>query len=104
MTCTRAPKIQLTPTRKRVGHPDLPSSALVRMWTGARAANSPNAHKTRAIARPFGLRLAIAVEGDAVQLHPMVNEAKPQLLGDSLLQGFEILVDEFDDVAGFDVD
>src|SRR5438309_4719070 len=51
-----------------------------------------------------GWGLAIAVEGDAVQLHPMVDEAKPELLGDPLLQGLEIIVDELDDIACLDID
>ena len=46
----------------------------------------------------------IAVEGDAVQLHAMVDEAEAELLGDPLLQCFQLVVDELDHVAGFDVD
>ena len=49
-------------------------------------------------------RSAAAVEGDAVQLHAMVDEAEAELLGDPLLQRLELLVDELDDLAGLDVD
>ena len=55
-------------------------------------------------ARVIGRRLAVAVEGDAVELHAMVDEAKAELLGDPFLQRFELIVDELDDVAGLDVD
>jgi hypothetical protein len=48
--------------------------------------------------------LAVAVESDAVQLHPVIDEAEAELLGNPPLQGLQLLVDEFDDVAGFDVD
>ena len=48
--------------------------------------------------------LAVAVEGDAVELHPVVDEPEAELLGDPLLQLFQLLVDELDDLAGLDVD
>ena len=47
---------------------------------------------------------AIAVEGDAVKLHAMVDQAESEPLGDSLLQFLELVVDELDDLAGLDVD
>ena len=52
--------------------------------------------------RPAGL--AVAVEGDAVKLHAVVDEAEAELLGDPLLQRLELVVDELDDIAGLDVD
>jgi len=48
--------------------------------------------------------LAIAVEGDAVELHSMVDEAKAELFGDPLLKLLEFLVDKLDHIAGLDVD
>ena len=51
-----------------------------------------------------GVRSAAAVEGDAVELHAMVDEAEAELLGDPLLKHLELLVDELDDLAGLDVD
>ena len=45
-----------------------------------------------------------AVEGDAVELHAVVDEAEAELLGDALLQRLELVVDELDDLAGLDVD
>src|SRR4051794_11626621 len=67
-------------------------------------ANSASAPTTRATARALGLRLAIATEGDAVKLHSVVDEAEAELLGDPLLQGLELVIDELNDVARFDVD
>src|SRR3954451_25442335 len=71
---------------------------------GAIAANSASAPTTRATAPALGLRLAIAAEGDAVKLHAMIDEAEAELLRDSLLQCLQLIVDEFDDITGFDVD
>ena len=34
----------------------------------------------------------------------MVDEAEAELFGDALLQHLELIIDELDDVAGFDVD
>jgi hypothetical protein len=34
----------------------------------------------------------------------MVDEAEAQLLRDALLESFELVIDELDDVAGFDID
>jgi hypothetical protein len=58
----------------------------------------------RAQAHQARSELPLAVAGDAVQLHAVIDEAKAELLGDSFLQRFELVIDEFDDVAGFDVD
>ena len=57
----------------------------------------------RAFRRTFA-SLAIAIEGDAVELHPMIDQAKTEPFGDSLLQCFKFIVDELDHVAGLDVD
>ena len=46
----------------------------------------------------------IAGEGDAVKLHPMVDEAVTQPLGDAFLKHFEFVVDELDYLARLDVD
>src|SRR3954465_9511991 len=70
---------------------------------GAIAANSASAPTTRATARALGLRLAIATEGDAVKLHAMVDQAEAELLRDPLLQCLELIVDEFDDITGLNV-
>src|SRR3954447_18337623 len=51
-----------------------------------------------------GEGLAIAVEGDAVELHPMIDEAEAKALGDALLKRLQLVVDELDDPAGLDVD
>ncbi|VXC83947.1 hypothetical protein SPHINGOAX6_50372 [Sphingomonas sp. AX6] len=43
-------------------------------------------------------------DGDAVQLHPVIDEAEAQAFGDLLLQQFKLGIDEFDDLAGLDID
>ena len=61
----------------------------------------------RRTARPFGRTAgasAVAAEGDAVELHAMVNQTEAKLLGDALLKRLEFVVDELNDVAGLDVD
>src|SRR5207302_5188748 len=76
-------------------------------WIGPRTANSAISPTIRRTARAFirtAGALSIAVEGDSVQLHAMVDEAVAELLGDPFLQRFELIIDELDDVAGLDVD
>ncbi len=46
----------------------------------------------------------LSVGADAVKFHTMVDEAIAQLLGDLALQRLELGVDEFDHLAGFDID
>ena len=46
----------------------------------------------------------LAVDADAVELHPVVDEAVAELLGDPPLQLLQLLVDELDHIAGLDVD
>src|SRR5688572_33465856 len=48
--------------------------------------------------------LAIAFKRYAVQFHPMIHQPEAELFGDHPLQPLEIFVDEFDDLAGLDVD
>lgn len=58
------------------------------MWTGAMIAKSSTNPAMRAAARTFTRAfagLAVAIEPDAVELHPMVDEAETELLGDPLL-------------------
>ena len=52
-----------------------------------------------------GLRRSIlAVEGNAIKLHTVVNEAVAEFFGNYLLQCFQLRIDKFDNFAGFDVD
>src|SRR4051812_40297089 len=107
LNLTRAPIIQAEAARNRGGHGERPNSSLVTRWMGPQTANSSNnpaiLMTARALRRtPPGL--AVASERDAVQLHAMVDQAEAQFLGDALLQQFEIVIDELDDVAGLDVD
>ena len=52
-----------------------------------------------------GLRRSLlAVDGDAIKLHTVINQSISKPLSDNLLQCLKLRVDEFDDLAGFDVD
>lgn len=103
----RAPTIHAAAARKRGGQGERPRAHLVTMWIGPRIANSRTSPAIRAAARAF-IRtagdLSISVEGDAVKLHAMVDEAETEFLRDSSLQRLEFIIDEFNDVAGLDVD
>src|SRR5690348_454298 len=48
--------------------------------------------------------LPVAIERDSVELHAVIDEAEAELLGDALLKDLQLVIDEFDDVAGLDVD
>ena len=48
--------------------------------------------------------LPVAVERDAVQLHSVIDEAEPELFGNPFLERLKFFIDEFDDIAGFDID
>ena len=50
------------------------------------------------------VRYTVAIEADAVKLHAMVDQAEAEFLRDPFLQRFELVVDELDHLAGFDVD
>jgi len=98
-----APMSQATAPRKRGGQADRPRTSLLATCSGAQVRNSPaTAARRSPISRREGL--AIAVEGDAVKLHAMIDEAEAEALGDALLERLQLVVDEFDDVAGLDVD
>ena len=52
-----------------------------------------------------GLRRSLlAVDGDAIKLHTVINQSISKPLSDNLLQCLKLRVDEFDDLAGFDID
>ncbi len=46
----------------------------------------------------------LAIEADAVKLHPVIDQPIAELLGNLPLQCLQLGIDEFDDLAGFDVD
>ena len=46
----------------------------------------------------------VSIEGDAVKLHPVIDEPEAELLGNSLLQRFQLVVDELDHLAALDID
>src|SRR6476660_7010839 len=86
---TRAPMIQAATPRNHCGQGDRPNSSLVTIWTGPQKRNQSTTATMRAIARAFtltGAGLAVAVEGDSVQLHSMIDEAEAELLCDALLK------------------
>ena len=58
----------------------------------------------RANAHSAGSSLAVAVAGDAVELHAMVDEPEAELLRNPFLQRLQLVVDELDDIARFHVD
>src|SRR6185369_14139173 len=106
-TRTRAPAIHAAAARKRGGQPERPSRRRFTICAGAQDRKSRTTAPRRRIARRFGrvaLPLAIAVEGDAVQLHSVIHEAEAELLRDALLEHLELVIDELDDVPGLDVD
>src|SRR4051812_9328760 len=99
--------IQAEAARNRGGPGERPHRSRVPGWIGPQTANSSSSPAMRRTARalrrlPPGL--AVAGERDAVQLHPVVDEAEAEFLRDALLQRFELVVDELDDIAGLDVD
>src|SRR5438128_1760475 len=103
----RTPISHATAPRNCGGTGERPSRSLVAICTGAHSTNNKMTAATRSAARtgdePLGV-LTIAVLGDAVQLHAVIDEAEAELLGDALLKRFELVIDEFDDVAGLNVD
>jgi len=51
-----------------------------------------------------GSRLVAAVKPHSEQFEAVIDEAVAELLGDQALEGFELGIDELDDLAGLDVD
>ena len=47
---------------------------------------------------------ALAIERDAIEFHPVVDETKTQPFGNLLLQRFKFGIDKLDHLAGFDID
>src|SRR6478735_6335086 len=103
----RTPRIRAAAARNHCGQGERESSQRDNKWSGAHNTNSNRTPATRRAARPLRRALsgsAIAVEGDAVQLHAVVDEAEAELFGDALLQQLELVVGELDHVSGLDVD
>src|SRR3546814_14480562 len=46
----------------------------------------------------------LAIERDAIKLHAVIDEAEAQPLGDLLLELLKLGIDEFEHLAGLDVD
>src|SRR5213075_2673206 len=99
----RVPSSQATAPRKRGGHGERRNSRVLAICRGASTRNRPaTAARRSPISRREGL--AIAVEGDAVKLHAMVDEAETEAFGDALLKRLQLVVDELDHLARLDVD
>src|SRR5213075_1410143 len=93
----RTPATRVAATRKRLGQRERPRSHFVRTWIGA----SVKKRKTRpAMRKPAMIReggdSTLAVNGDAVEFHAMVDEPEAEPLGDALLKQFQLFIDEFD--------
>src|SRR5688572_21094166 len=83
-TRTSIPQMAAQPARKRRGHGDRPNILDTRCGT-THSTNQPPRAAIRTPARQMDEGgSATAVEGDAVQLHAMVDQAEAELLGDPL--------------------
>ncbi len=103
-TRTFVPQMRATPLRNRRGQLDRPVSLDSRCGTTHTRNQPPNAAiRTAARQRDDGAS-AVAIAGDAIELHAMVDQAVAEPVGDPPLQLFELLVGEFDDLAGLDID
>lgn len=99
--------IHAAAARNRGGQRDRRKNVFVSRWTGASTAKRPTSPATRRTASAFRRTagaLSVAIEGDAVKFHAVVDEAIAEFFGDALLQRFEFVVDEFEHLAGLDVD
>ena len=65
---------------------------------------SPLAAASRLAVYFASLRSLFAVEADAIEFQPVVDQAITELGSNLLLQGFNFRIDEFHDFAGFHVD
>src|SRR5688572_24331089 len=84
-TVGRAPTIHAEAARNLGGHPERPKRRFVRTWIGPMTANNSRSRTLRSAARTREVSdaaSAVAVEGDAVQLHAMIDEAEAELFGD----------------------
>src|SRR6478672_11319843 len=101
----RTPMIHAAAARKRLGQPERRKMSLVATWIGATVANRRTSPAMRRTARGFSRTpSAFAIERDSVQLHPVVDEAEAELLGDALLKLLQLVIDELDHIARLDVD
>ena len=67
--------------------------------------NSRVKNKSCPVTKVAGLRCSIlAVDGDAIKLHTMVDQAISQPFGNDFLQCLKLRVDKFDDLASFNID
>ena len=104
------PLVQLTDSRNRRGHGDGRRNNRHRLCRMIPAIMLATTVRSRATNRNWpamnaaGLRRSIlAVEGNAIKLHAVVNEAIAQFFGDYFLQGFQLGIDKFDNLASFNI-
>ena len=105
------PLVQLIDRRNRRGHGDGRLRSRQRLWRSklitklAAISSSRAANKNWPATTAAGLRrLILAVDGDAIEFHAMVNETVAEAFCNDFLQCFQLGVDEFNDFAGFYVD
>ena len=105
------PLVQLTESRNRRGQGDGRPKSRQILWSTTPtirliATTSNRARKTNCpTTKAAGLRRSIlAVDGNAIKLHAVVDEAVAEFFRDDFLQRLKLGVDKFDDLAGFDID
>lgn len=70
----------------------------------AAISNSRVKNKNCPVTKTAGLRRSIlAVDGDAIKLHTMVDQTIAQSFGYDFLQCLKLWIDKFDNLAGFDI-
>ena len=104
------PLVQLIDRRNRRGHGDGRLRSRQRLWRSKLVTKLAAISSSRAVNKNWpaknaaGLRrLILAVDGDAIEFHAMVNETVAEALCNDFLQRFQFGIDEFDNFAGFDV-
>ena len=104
-TVARTPMIRAAAARNRGGHGDRRPPIMAIRCGGTINSNSPSSPPSLSAARHRDEdRSASAIASDAIKLHSVVDQAEAEPVGDPALQFLEFLVDEFDDLAGLDVD
>jgi hypothetical protein len=102
-TATLAPEILPDQDRNRCGQRDCDPNSRATSVGRTQSVKTHAMATMRSAARGW-MRSGFPIESDAIKLHPVINEAEPQLFGNLLLQGFQFGINEFDDAARFDID
>ena len=104
------PLVQLIDRRNNRGHGDGRFKMRQILWSNklvtklAAISSNRAANMNCPATKAAGLRRSIlAVDGNAVKLHAMVNETVAEAFCNNFLQRFKLGVDKFDNFAGFNV-